>query len=139
MADQNPSSRPRGNPNWVPGGPSPNPRGRPRVGHALAERIRERLDPDAVIELALEVAADVTLPAERRLAALYGLADRGFTKPAVDTNISVNTSTTPQRDWSAVPLAERRELLARLQNVPTLDTSEAAGMTPACLEEESLR
>jgi hypothetical protein len=48
----------KGNPNWVKGGASPNPRGRPRSGLAMAETIREMMDVDTrreLIRLALDV------------------------------------------------------------------------------------
>lgn len=51
-----------GNPAWVKGGASPNPKGRPKTGLALAETIRGRLErSDAraltdLVELALDVA-----------------------------------------------------------------------------------
>lgn len=33
----------KGNPNWLPGGPSPNPKGRPKRGKAFADHAREVL------------------------------------------------------------------------------------------------
>lgn len=119
MPDPAPSQpRPRGNPAMVKGGPSLNPKGRPRAGLALAERIRERLDPDTLLDLAVRVAADETLSPERRLEVLIPLYDRGYLKPPTTIAAKVETTdATPRRDWSAVPLEQRRELLAELRRV----------------------
>lgn len=41
---------------WKKGIPSPNPAGRPRKGTAMAERMREQVDPDELIQIALSIA-----------------------------------------------------------------------------------
>ena len=50
-------TKPRGNPNWRKGGPSPNPGGRP-IGHAevieLARAVRERVHSAYGVELSAE-------------------------------------------------------------------------------------
>ncbi len=94
------------------------------MGHAMAEKIRERLDPDTVIDLAFEVASDTSLPSERRLAALYGLVDRGFTKPAVDTNINVS-ATQPTNDFSHLSIERRLELMAEIRGTAAIDATES--------------
>ena len=95
-----------------------NPKGRPRSGLAFAERVRERIDPDLVIDLALRVAADETISAERRLEALLPLIDRGFIKPPTTIAARVETTDmTPRRDWATVPLEERRALLESIRRV----------------------
>lgn len=105
---------------WKPG-QSGNPKGRPRSGLAFAERVRERIDPDLIIDLAVRVAADETLSPKTRLEALWPLIDRGFIKPPTTIAAQVQTTTTT-RDWSAVPLEERRALLAQLRGVrPALE------------------
>ena len=73
---------------WRPG-QSGNPRGRPRAGLAFAERVRERIDPDLVIDLALEVAEDKTLPAVQRLRELLPLVHAGYLKPPSDARLEV--------------------------------------------------
>jgi hypothetical protein len=99
-------------------GQSGNPKGRPRTGLALAERIRERLDPDIITDLAERVAADETLSPQARIEILIPVYDRGFLKPPTTFAGKVETSsTTPKRDWSQVPLEERRALLAQLRGV----------------------
>lgn len=124
MSEQSDSSEPKpkrpGNPRWLPG-VSGNPKGRPRSGLAFAERVRERVDPDLIIDLAMQVAADETLSPSTRLAALWPLIDRGFIKPPTTIAAQVQTTTTT-RDWSVVPLEERRALLEQLRGArPVLE------------------
>ena len=120
MSDQTPTQpepKPRPAHLWKPG-QSGNPKGRPRSGLAFAERVRERIDPDLVIDLALRVAADETISAERRLEALLPLIDRGFIKPPTTIAARVETTDmTPRRDWQTVPLEERRALLESIRRV----------------------
>jgi hypothetical protein len=63
---------------FKPGDPRINRAGRPRPGLAFAERVRERVDPDMVIDLAIAVAEDESTPLGHRLAALWQLIDRGY-------------------------------------------------------------
>ena len=70
---------------WKPG-QSGNPAGRPKRLEAFADRVRERVEPNLVIELAMAVAEDKSMPAAQRLAALWPLVDRGWAKPP--TNIA---------------------------------------------------
>ncbi len=79
-----------GNPAWIKGGPSPNPNGRPRAGLALAERIRERVEPDVLIDFMLQVISGQVVNAdqttsfttiEQRGAAVKFLAEHGWIKP----------------------------------------------------------
>jgi hypothetical protein len=71
----------RGNPNWVKGGPSPNPNGRPRSGFALAEAIREKLDPRSIAEMLEAFRSDTGIPIERRLTLLLPWAHAGYLRP----------------------------------------------------------
>ena len=83
---------------WAPG-VSGNPRGRPRTGMALAERVRATVDMEEMIAVAVSIykgngvavrsdtdaagAQCVSIPSARdRLAALTWLRDTGFFKPA---------------------------------------------------------
>ena len=103
------------------GAPTLNPRGRPRVGDSLANAVRQKFSPERIVELAEKLAC--TAESEQvRLAALQLLAERGFGKvvTTIDASITAEGSAPPERDWSAMPLAERRELLARLRAVPEL-------------------
>lgn len=102
---------------WKPG-QSGNPGGRPRTAYAFSEKVRERIDPDQVIALALEFANDAAQPVERRLAVLWQLVDRGFVKPP--TTVNANVSSGPlARDYDAMPLADRERLLEMLDAAPS--------------------
>src|SRR3954468_3974752 len=101
-SDQSPK---RGNPNWT-AGKSGNPRGRPRSGLAFAERVRERVDPDVVIDLAMRVTEDEDLTPSERLAALWPLSDRGFVKPPQTLAASLTAHADASFDVSALPLDE---------------------------------
>lgn len=77
---------------WPPG-TSGNPKGRPRSPLALAERIREGMDPDALIALANKVMADESIPAMQRLQALSPVYLMGFAKlPERHEVLNVNVS-----------------------------------------------
>ncbi len=73
--------KPRGNPGWIKGGSSPNPGGRPKNAFALSNLIRERVDPQELVEVALSIARDSEVDEKIRLQALAFLADRGWIKP----------------------------------------------------------
>lgn len=124
MSDQQTGRAPH---RWAKG-ESGNRRGRPRSGLAFAERIRERVDPDLVIDLALRVAADESLSASERLAALLPLIDRGFIRPPTTAAVAIET-TGPQLDWSRVPLATRVAMLEAIRAARALPAG--AGEAPA--------
>lgn len=109
------SGRPRGNPAWTPGCPSPNPRGRPRTGLAAAEKIRERVDPDDWISFELGVAMDVKLSIAERRAAWHALIDRGFVKPATAHDLNVSRGDGASYDLSALTDEQLAERLAWLR------------------------
>ncbi|MGE0402916.1 MAG: hypothetical protein AB7T06_39790 [Kofleriaceae bacterium] len=112
MTEQKPKRR--GNPNWIAGGPSPNPAGRPRSGLALAERIRERLTPDQLIDLVGEALANDKIDIEKRVSLAMQLASYGYSRPASGLDLNVNSgASTAEGDWSKVPLDVRREEFAR--------------------------
>src|SRR5262245_52049180 len=85
MSDPNP--KPRGNPNMRPGGPSLNPRGRPKRGDALAERVRAAVDPDELIATLKQLASNPGAKAEVRLKAIAELLDRGWGKAIATTEV----------------------------------------------------
>ena len=116
----------RGNPNWVKGGPSPNPSGRPRSGLALAERIRERVTPDQLIDLVTEALGDVRIDIEKRVSLAMQLASYGYSRPAtgVDLLVQGSSGASSSADWSAVPIDERRAILAEIRT--RLDAAKAS-------------
>lgn len=96
-------------------GVSGNPLGRPRKAMAFADRVRERLDPDMVIDLALAVAADTTLAPHERLRELWPLVDRGFIKPpTVGAHVVEASTSLGGLDLDALPLDEIERRLALL-------------------------
>jgi hypothetical protein len=85
-----------------PKGVSGNPRGRKPSALSLAERIRERVDPDEMIDIWMEIArgktvtvgndedGNVTIIVPRvsdRIAALNALAERGWMKPPTSMQV----------------------------------------------------
>ena len=107
-------------------GISGNPLGRPRHGLAFAERVRERLNPDTVIDLAMKVAEDETLSPAERLVALWPLVDRGVIKPPAGLDVAVtNGNATSGYDLGALSTDEKRDLLAKLRSLPRLAAGDA--------------
>jgi hypothetical protein len=70
-----------GNPGWRKGGPSPNPRGRPRSTTSLAETIRKYTDQHALV-MEMNRLVFNSHSEQIRVAAATWLAERGFKKPA---------------------------------------------------------
>lgn len=86
-----------------------------RDRQAFAERVRERVDPDLVIDLAMRVAGDEKLAPEQRLAALWPLIDRGFVKPPTTFDATVTNGNAPTYDVSGLSPDELRERLEWLR------------------------
>jgi hypothetical protein len=111
--DQQPSKpKRRSTPaSWKPG-QTGNPGGRPRTGHAFADRVRERVDPDVVIDLALRLAADETVALDKRLTALLPLVHAGFFKPPAEHRVAMSAVLAPAAlAVDELPLDVQRELL----------------------------
>lgn len=103
-------------------GVSGNPAGRPRRGSAFAERVRERVDPDLVIDLAMKVAEDERLSPQERLRELWPLIDRGFIKPPTNAHVSVESSSASggvDLDSLSAEELERRLALLTETTVPS--------------------
>jgi hypothetical protein len=123
-ADVKPKRKPPTPGSWRPG-QSGNSAGRPRRGDALAEAIRERVSPDELIAVARSIIDDAKAPPSVRLQAAQFLAERGYSRPAERTELSIEQST--PRDFSHIPLARRRELLAELSgDAPVLPEQSAS-------------
>jgi len=101
---------------WPPG-TSGNPKGRPRSPLALAERIREGMDPGKLVELANKVMADESIPAMQRLQALSPVYLMGFAKlPDRHEVVSVNVpQIEAQRVLARLSVAAHREVLAAME------------------------
>lgn len=99
---------------FAPGDPRINRSGRPRSGLALAERIRERMSPDELIDLVTKALADESIPIRERVAFAFQLAGHGYSKPpaGLDTTAKLDGSTP---DLSHVTDEQLRAALAALE------------------------
>jgi hypothetical protein len=132
MSEQ--SVKKRGNPSWVKGGASPNPKGRPRTGMALAEYFRRHTDVAELHALAMSIArgegislerddrgralpGPVSIPTARdRIAAMTFVRDTGFFKPATMIGVA---SVDPDDldggiDYDSLPPEQVDEVIAGL-------------------------
>lgn len=127
---------------WLPGATG-NPKGRPRKGSSLAEAIRAKVDPAALVEIALAIAQDKASPA-LQLQALQFLAGAGFVKPEQRHEVLVGAAgddepedlshlTTEQLRALQANERERAAILARsipLELPGSADSSGGSGGTP---------
>jgi hypothetical protein len=132
---------------WVKG-QSGNPRGRPRRGDALAEAIRERVEPDRLIDVALAIIDSEAAPASVKLQAAQFLAERGYSRPAERTELAVGPFASDDDDdprlarLSVAQLRQLAEVERRREQIlskadddgaplPLSSPSTDAGPTPA--------
>jgi hypothetical protein len=73
-------------------GVSGNPAGRPRRGISFAERVRELVDTDKIIEFLDEVVRDPGHKVEVRVAAATHLLDRAYGKPDQAVNVEARVA-----------------------------------------------
>lgn len=123
---QSPSKKPPTAGSWKPG-QSGNPNGRPRSGLALAEAIRERVDPHKVIDLVVRHLEDEDVPVAQRLAAVLPWMHSGFLKPPTSSSLDITSGA--ERDLSHLSTAELTEMLARIEGRPTDPESSEPGVT----------
>jgi hypothetical protein len=100
---------------------SGNPRGRPRLGTSLAERVREVVDPGQIFEFLQSTVFDSKARLDIRVKAAEVLLDRGWGKPVqtIDVEASVEARAVPSLagvDLSALTDAELETWLALAQN-----------------------
>lgn len=100
-----------GNPNWVKGGSSPNPAGRPAVLRDLRERARG-YGPEALQMLAT-VMRDPDAGPAARVAAAKELLDRGFGKAVQSLDVDVKV------DIASIQAAElmRLSMMAKEEKI----------------------
>jgi len=105
---------------WKPG-QSGNPRGRPRSGLALAERIRERMSPDELIDLVTTALADPKIDIEKRVSLAMQLASYGYSKPpaGLDLNVSNTSDELDLSNASEEQLRAALEILEAPASEPT--------------------
>ncbi len=86
----------RGNPMMVKGGPPLNPHGRPRTGHALAEKVRELVDPAELVSFFLKIKNDPSAKHADRMTAANWLSERGWGKAPIDITIEADITAGPR-------------------------------------------
>jgi hypothetical protein len=96
-------------------GQSGNPRGGPRSGLALATTIRERIDPEKVLDIVCEYIDDADVPAADKLDRLLPWLHAGFLKPPTATSLHVTTETTEPLKLAHLSDAELELRLAWLK------------------------
>ena len=118
-----PTHRRGGNPAMVKGGPSLNPRGRPRRGLSLAEAMRERFPLQRICDLAEELATGAD-DDRVRMQALSFIADRAHGKaPQV---VKFESDDGDEFNLSGVPVERQIALLGALDALDEIAvTSEA--------------
>ena len=89
----------RGNPNWVKGGTSPNPTGRPRVVADIQDLARQH-GPEAIRAL-----AECLKDPKQKVAAACALLDRGYGKPIATHEINHHTDAMRLSDAELIALA----------------------------------
>lgn len=109
------SAKKSGNPNWVKGGASPNPAGRPAVLRDLREAARG-FSAEALETLAT-VMRDPDAPHASRVAAAKELLDRGFGKAVQSVDVDVKL------DVSAIQAAELMRLSAAAKEIKVIDVT----------------
>lgn len=124
-----PAPRRPGNPRWVKGGPSPNPKGRPRTGDSLAEAIRVEVDPRALARRVYSLAMGVDpagnplmIDHTTSLRAADWLANHGYVKPA--QRVEVTTNSAP--DDAPLSPEERAEVMRLLREEERRDLEGAS-------------
>ena len=107
-------------------GTSGNATGRPKGAAGIARYIGEQTkDGHELVDRLLALSRSESAPVRDVAAATLALLDRLVGKPMQPSELALSTTGTPVpgRDWSALPLDERRELLDRLRAVPVLETN----------------
>jgi hypothetical protein len=110
-------------------GTSANVSGRPKGWAGLAKAIRDQTsDGQALLDYALKVLGSDNEETRDRLAALAWLSDRGWGKPMQAVELSLDQGQpAASYDWSRMPLAERKEMLAKIE---ALRLADGATMNP---------
>ncbi len=115
-------------------GVSGNPGGRTKAHREVARYIRDKtMDGKELADILLTIARNAEAEDRVRLLAVEALLDRGIGKPvqAVDLRVDGEIAVNEQpRDWSLIPIEERRGLLeaanrmGALIEAPTSDDTE---------------
>jgi hypothetical protein len=103
-------------------GKSGNPRGRPPTGLALAEKIRETIDPKEMAEIAVAFLRDERNHVRDRISMWNALAERGWVKPPQQHEVVV--APMPTFDYDALSTDELRTLERLISKVPLLPSGD---------------
>ena len=120
------------------GGPSPNPKGRPRAGNALAEVIRTEIDPRALVGVAVRILGDAKASADVKLRAATFLRDSGYVRPAQSHELVVRPGSNEEDDVDyALATNEELERLEQMEAERTAILVAIAGRAALPTAEES--
>lgn len=103
-------------------GRSGNPRGRPPSGLALAEKIRETIDPREMAEIAIGFLRDESVSTRDRISMWNALAERGWVKPPQQHEVTV--AQVPVFDYDALSGDELRTLERLMAKMPLLPSGD---------------
>lgn len=95
-------------------GQSGNPKGRPRVGAAVATIVRATVEPEQLIKILFGLVQDMTVPANLRIVAARELLDRGWGKAPVVIEIDEPAADDEPFDTSRLTSEQLQELEALL-------------------------
>ena len=112
---------------WKPG-QSGNPAGRKPTGLAFAERVREKVDPDIVIDAALKILRTAEKESDRLAAATF-LRDSGWVKPPVQLSIEAHGQV-QSYSLAHLTMSEQSEILSALQRARQLSAEGVAALPP---------
>jgi hypothetical protein len=133
-------TRPRGNPAWRRGGPSPNPGGRPKSG--ITEALRARVSPDEIATFLLSTVNDPAIPILTRIRTAEIVLNRCEGMPLARSEILAdvtNRTADPYAHLSDDELAQlkaEKQALLDAPHRPLLGTSDAYDAGEPCFEAE---
>lgn len=99
---------------WKPG-QSGNPKGGPRSGLALATAIRERIDPQTVLDLVVAYIADETVSTADKLDRLLPWLHAGYLKPPTATALHVTGEQSAVGSLTHLSTERLEQLLAEIR------------------------
>ena len=91
-------------------GQSGNPKGRPRVGVAVATIVRATVEPEQLIKILFGLVQDLTVPANLRIVAARELLDRGWGKAPAVIEIDEPKAEDKPFDTSRLTIEQLRKL-----------------------------
>jgi hypothetical protein len=111
----------RGNPNWVKGGPSPNPSGRSKGAGAVAAYVADQTDDGReLVDMLLRLMRQPGVGTQQQMAAALALLDRMIGKPVTPSVVQAQVEVGPRlpESWASLPAAERAAWLQSYLPLP---------------------